>query len=349
MKVMIHTSLMATLRLIRGPLTDDQYRQIREKYDRMTGSSTKPENFRRWLQESPSGPAFHALIEDHDRVAGHCCLIPFPYRAGDQLVTAAKAEYLFVEEEYRKTPIEGYEESESSMVVTFLRELYTAAEAMGWGPYFLSSPPWVSRTHHKAGCRPFELPLHECILTLRPLAAALRTPNLTLVRRAAMLGVGLAQQAVRLLTPLFGTKSIDTGSALRPRLRIPDDEAFRAWRYDPAQYEFVSAGGAELVVKRGGAAAYARVVEARVSGRVDVRAMIRRLAQIARDNGALGVRWAVYDDGVIPKELVTALKRNGFACVARKRELLTYAEGTDRVLAPGTWDANDFYVTFDTA
>ncbi len=340
---------MATLRLIRGPLTELQYTQIREKYDRMTESSTQPQNFRRWLQESPAGPALHALIEDGGNVVGHCCLIPFPYRLGDETVIAAKAEYLYVDEPYRRTPLEGYEDSKSSVAVTFLRELYSHGAETGWGPYFLSSPPDRAHVHQKAGCRWFELPLHECLLTLRPLAAAMRTPNLSTGRRMAMFGIGVAQQVARLFTTVTGTKSIDAGPAPQPRLRIPDDAAFRAWRYDPAQYELVHVEGADLVVKRGGEAAYARVIEARLSNRVDVRAMIRRLVAIARSSRALGVRWAVYDGGGIPKELVTALKRNGFVCVARTRELMTYAEGTERVLAPGTWEINDFYVTFDTA
>ena len=339
---------MSVLRLTRGPLRDVEYDAIRAAYDRLTDNTTSPRNFRRWLVESPAGPAFHAIVENDGVIAGHCCLIPIPFRVRDQSVVAAKAEYLFLEKSSRREPIEGLS-SRLPPSVTLLRALYEAAARIGWGPYFLSAPPEVARVHRMAGCRPMLLPLHECLLTLRPVAAALGTPNLTSVRRAAMLAVGLAQQGGRLFVPLVGTRSVDAGPVARPPLQLPEDDAFRSWRYDPAEYAVVRVEGAELIVKRGGASSYARVIEARVSGSVDIRSMLRQLVAIAHAGRALGVRWAIYDDGAIPKEIIAALKRNGFVCVRRTRELLTYAEGSERVLAPGSWDANDFYVTFDTA
>src|SRR5687767_6351907 len=116
---------MLNLRILRGPLSAEQYDRIRSEYDRLVEVRTPPANFQRWLTESPAGPALHAILESPSgQIVGHCCLIPFPLLIDGSRVTAAKAEYFFLHENYRQQTVAGFESLRLPAAVVLLRELY---------------------------------------------------------------------------------------------------------------------------------------------------------------------------------------------------------------------------------
>ena len=170
---------------------------ILSEYNRLTRSHISPENLRRWTQESPEGPSCHALLKTaRGELVGHCCLFPFRMEYGDAQVVAAKAEYYFINENYRTERIHGLEKSDKPAAVILLEQLYHYCRTLHWGPYIVSAPKGVDGLHRMAGCRPISFPLFECLLVLRPLRGSFATPNLTAKQRVLLFLIGAAQRTV---------------------------------------------------------------------------------------------------------------------------------------------------------
>ena len=174
---------MLTLHIVRGPLDENLNLAVLHGYTALTRATVTAENFRRWMQRSPEGPALHAVLKNQNGdVAGHCCLFPFPLTVSGNRVTAAKAEYFFVKSEFRKQAVLGYEGSMKPAAVLLLECLYRSGKQLGWCPYVVSAPSDVAPLHRLAGCRKLTVPLTECLLTFRPWKAAIDTP---ICRRAS--------------------------------------------------------------------------------------------------------------------------------------------------------------------
>src|SRR5262249_2289076 len=117
---------MLRLRIVRGPLTDDQDSTILREYNRLTSSQIGLANYRRWERGSPDGPVFHGLLETEEgEIAGHMCLIPLRLRGQGREWIAAKAEYFFLREPFRKERVSGLESSFKPAAVLLLEKLYS--------------------------------------------------------------------------------------------------------------------------------------------------------------------------------------------------------------------------------
>jgi hypothetical protein len=66
----------------------------------------------------------------------------------------------------------------------------------------------------------------------------------------------------------------------------------------------------------------------------------------ARSCHALGVRWAIYDNGRPPAAVANKLKRLGFACVRRQRQVLIYTR-QPKLADPSCWSFDDSLVAFE--
>jgi hypothetical protein len=121
------------------------------------------------------------------------------------------------------------------------------------------------------------------------------------------------------------------------------------WRYFENQYvRFgVDCAPADYVIaKRGGVDRYTRVVQCRLSKTDMTGEVITELVRQADRDGALGVRWAVYDNGDVSKELVSAMKKRGFLVARRVRILMLYGQRPE-FLEAANWNMNDSFVSFD--
>src|SRR5258706_2909751 len=327
---------MLSLHIVRGPLDEDLNEAILDGYTRLSSATVSPPNFRRWMQQSPAGPALHALLKNHNgKIAGHCCLHPFPMTAAGQRVTVAKAEYFFVKEDSRRDPVQGHEGSLKPAALLLLELLYRSARELGWSRYLASAPAQVAPLHTLAGLRKIGIPLTECLLTLRPWqATTLTNPLLKLSQghRLALAAAGTAQRAFW----AFREKSsshVRTVSADAPasvdatdhRICLSSEADFLAWRYSPPEYVRLQAEASNdlgIIAKRGLANEYLRVCQSSYcSDARTLKPMLKALITTALQENALGVRWAVYDDSGSANRVVSLLQKMAFLCVRRERTI----------------------------
>jgi hypothetical protein len=101
-----------------------------------------------------------------------------------------------------------------------------------------------------------------------------------------------------------------------------------------------------LIVKRGRSDRYVRVCQSRLSSPNSVRLIVHRLLQQARADQAIGIRWAVYDEGAKTDQLVAALQRMGFLCARRTRIVMVHKD-FPAYLQPSAWSMSDTHFCFD--
>lgn len=352
---------MLKLHIVRGPLEDRLNETILSEYNRLAVSRIALENLRRWTQESPAGPACHALLTtDRGELVGHCCLFPFHMRYGDAQVVAAKAEYYFINEDYRTERIHGPQNSDKPAAVILLEQLYRYCRTLHWGPYIVSAPKGVDVLHRMAGCRPITFPLFECLLVLRPWRASSATPNLTAKQRALLFLTGTVQGTVSAaVLPAVphprGIRSVRVTEAVKDRqgpsiLRLSEDKDTLGWRYPESQYLRLTAGDESesfVIAKSGSDGTYLRVCQYQLdSDDVPLSSLLVSLIRSARAQHALGLRWAVYDQSEKPARLVHAMRRLGFLCARRERKFLVSTDDPE-FLTPGRWNMADSFVSFD--
>jgi hypothetical protein len=320
---------MVNLRLKKGPLKREQNEQILQEYNRLTKARIPIEEFEHWVQNGPMGPAWHALLEsDEGVIVGHTSLIPLKTAHGAPGLIPAKSEFSFVKEEYRSTKIRNYEKGRIKFLI-LVDELFQHCLKEGWGPYFVSTREANHALSRRVGCKTAEFPLRECMLIRKPWSAARETPNLEGKKRAALFAAGVAQRipwAVGLLTANGVGKihrvAIGSGEveATRERLSLFEDLESLQWRYFEDQYVRYAFDGAPqdyLVAKRGSTDRYVRVVQWKLSGMGNFAALIGALMRLAEEDGALGVRWAVYDHDPLANKLVKAMRRRGVLSAPR--------------------------------
>jgi hypothetical protein len=349
------------LRIVKGPLEDRLNEVILSEYNRLTSSHISSENLRRWTQESPEGPACHALLNaDGGELVGHCCLFPFRMKYGNAQVTAAKAEYYFINENYRTERIHGFERSDKPAAVILLEQLYRYCRMLHWGPYIISAPKGVDVLHRMAGCRAITFPLFECLLVLRPWRGSSATPNLTAKQRTLLFLTGVVQGTVSSAVLPFSrrlndVRSVSVTAPIKPAREssvvcLAEDEDFLGWRYPESQYFRVGTSDTSenfLIAKNGSASAYLRVCQYRLdSDNPSLSCLLVSLARSARAQQALGLRWAVYDQSERPAQLVHAMRKLGFLCARRERNFLLYTDDRE-LLAPGRWNMADSLLSFD--
>lgn len=350
---------MLKLRIVRSPLKREENEAILRDYNRLTSSRIPVEEFERWVKDSPAGPAWHAILETEEgRIVGHTSLIPLKTAYGGPNFVPAKSEYSFVHEDFRSTPIEGFENVKRAKFLILVDQLFQHGVAQGWGPYFVSTATANYPLSRRVGCRAVELPLWECLFVLRPGNAARHTANLSAKQRAALYAAGMSQWAMSSLASLVlsangGIQRVPIGAELPSpesrRIALFEDPASLEWRYPKEQYaRFAVDSTTEkyVIAKRGSDERYLRVCQWEL-GAADIGTpLILHLLEQAREDRAIGIRWAVYDGDAVSAKLVGTLRRLGFLCARRVRTMMVHTK-LPEFLEPEVWKANDSLFSFD--
>jgi hypothetical protein len=350
---------MLTLRVVRGPLQPHENEAILGEYNRLTSSRIPLPEFLHWIQDGPAGAACHAMLETGEgKIVAHTSLIPMRASLRGELTVAAKSEYSFILEECRSTKIRGMEQLTRLKNLTLIEELFRHCRALGWEPLFISTNPAVHRLYRSVGCYPVEFPVWECLLVLRPWSAARETPNLSKRQRYALLLAGNLQSLAWLPAAPFagssaGTEfvSIDGGHAggETEALSFFADRESLQWRFPGGQYQRLDSGAPgheQVIVKKGSADRYLRVCQWRLETAGPPLAMVARLVRMAREEKALGVRWAMYGDGEAARKFTRRMRSLGFLCARRVRTLLVSSENKE-FLDAKNWQLNDAMFSFD--
>jgi hypothetical protein len=350
---------MLNLRIARSPLSAGENQAILEDYNRLTSARIPIEEFARWVNDGPAGPAWHAILEtDEKRIVGHTSLIPLKVGYGAPGFTPAKSEYSFVHEDFRSSPIRGYEEVKRPKFLILVDQLFRHGQSEGWGPFLVSTRDANHPLSRRVGCRAAEFHLWECLLVLRPMRAAKHTPNVSRKQRVALLAAGIAQRALwsgaawmlpraqELYAVPIGTNGAKPQTH---RLSFFEDPASMQWRYQAEQYVkfgFSESSGDYVIAKRGSEERYLRVCQWRLAKENASNGLIRALIREAKAENAIGVRWAVYDDGPVSAELVGRMRKHGFLCAPRVRTVMIHTK-LPEFLAPAMWHVNDAMFSFD--
>jgi hypothetical protein len=350
---------MLDMRIVRSPLSEPEYQTILAEYNRLTGAGIPMNEFLRWVQDSPGGAAWHALLQTQEgRVVGHTSLLPVTARYREARLPAAMSEYSFLHEDFRKLKIVGYENVSRPPFITLLDQLFQHCQKEGWGPIFASTNEKNQVFTRKVGLRPAEFPLTECLLILKPSGAARHTPNISNGQRSALFAVGLAQKSLWSIARHIsggrnGIHPVAIGSeTIRPeadRLSFYEERDSFRWRYMAQQYvcyEIAQGQDAYVVAKCGREDRYVRVCQYRLHSPDSVDSVVRALIEQARKDKAVGVRWAVYNDGVLSQKIVGRLKRRGFLCAPRVRIVMVH-KNFPEYLEPCAWRMSDSHFTFD--
>jgi hypothetical protein len=299
---------MLRLRIVRSPLKREENEAILRDYNRLTNSRIPVEEFKRWVTDSPAGPAWHAILDTEDgRIVGHTSLIPLKTAYGGPGFVPAKSEYSFVHEDFRSTPIKGFENVKRAKFMILVDQLFQYGLTQGWGPYFVSTATANYPLSRRVGCRAVELALWECLLVLRPGKAARHTANLSAKQRAALYAAGMSQRAMSSLVSIFLSangriQKAPIGSELPPpnsrKIALFEDLSSLRWRYPEEQYTRFSVDGKPekyVIAKRGSDDRYLRVCQWELDEADMGTALILHLLKQAREDGAMGIRWAIYD------------------------------------------------------
>ena len=349
---------MLNLRTVRGPLQPAEENEILEEYNRLTGARISLRQFRRWVRDSPDGPAWHAILEtDESKIVGHFSLIPLRAEHDGNKLIAAKTEYFFVHENFRREKVRGFEKSFFPCAILLLDELYKKCRDFGWGPFLASISDEIQPFHRAVGCRPANFELLECLLILRPLEAARRTPNLTKKQRLAVLSVGVAQRLGWSVANTFlkASPTVRFTSAesvcIHPekeRIAFFQDRLSATWRYPDEEYITLTTAKDRhqyVIAKHGSHDRYLRVCQWHIDQNKDRFAFLLALINQAKQQKALGVRWALFSDPQQP-ETLGILRKLGFLCAHRNRKLFFYT-GDDTFLKPEQWSITDSFFSLD--
>lgn len=350
---------MVNLRILRSPLSDEQNRTILSEYNRLTASQIPVKEFLRWVQGGPAGPAWHALLEtDDSRIVGHTSLIPLRAVYRGKSIVPAKSEYSFIHEGFRSARIQGFEKSARPKFLILVDQLFRHCASLGWGPLLVSTTPAIHKLGPRVSCYPTEFPLRECLLILKPWAAARTTPNLGVWQRVVLFFVGVFHSVLFRLTAIGSGRQnavrsvpVTFGVVRRAsdRLAFFEDEASLEWRYLESQYNRFAIADDRLdyvIVKRGNESRYLRVCQWHITTDDLVAPFVKTIAREARAQNALGVRWAVYGNDDPALRLAGRLQRTGFLCASRVRtELIHSANPEFRTAA--AWQMNDSLFSFD--
>lgn len=349
-----------TLRIVRGPLHLADRIRILSEYNRLTGDRVPVQQFRRWTEQSPSGPAFHGFLENTaGRIAGHCALVPLPLEGRHGAITAAREHFFFLSDNYRSQPVADLP-SQKSAGALLLEQLYARASEQGWSPVLACDPAQPAPIHEALGCRAVDFPVRDCFFLLRPIRACRNMEHLPLSTQISLFAVGLGSSAYascispfrQLHRPARRSRITDdipsSNGHSRHRFSISESPAFLYWRYPESSYmRFVVNGGQDgyAIAAKGSPVAFLRVCQFRIPSVRSLSALVEKLIREARASYALGVRWSVYGDGLEQDRLVAELRKHLFSCVHRTRRVLISSSDTE-LLSPANWNLADSLFTF---
>ena len=349
---------MLNQKIVRGPLSEAENEAILREYNRLTNSRIPMNEFVNWVQRSPAGPAWHALLTtDEGRVVGHTSLFPFTTRSNPSL-TPTKSEYSFMHEDFRKQQIRGHEHAARPAFIVLLGNLFEHASRERWGPIFASTNEKNRVFTRWVGLKPAEYQVWECLFVLRPIMASKHTPNISLLQRAALAAAGVSHRllwiaAQPIVGKFNGVHNVPVHDELiesnRSRISFFEDAASLRWRYLNGQYVRFSlqrSPQSYLIAKRGSHDRYLRVCQWRLGQETPLTPLVVALLRHARADQALGVRWALYDGDAASMSLLKQMQRLGFACVQRPRTVMIHKKDPE-FLSPDAWNMNDSLFSFD--
>ena len=351
--------MLLNLRIARSPLTRKENEEILKDYNRLTSSRIPINEFERWVNEGPAGTAWHAILEtDEGRIVGHTSLIPLrTHYDGDSFVPA-KSEYSFVHEDFRSTPIRGFESVKRAKFLILVDKLFQHGISQGWGPYFVSTATANYPLSRRVGCKPVELPLWECLFVLRPAQAARHTFNLSSKQRAILFAAGASQRVASSLLTFLSSRpkhlrrvpiDSDLPAPKRGQIDLFMDRPSLCWRYPQDQYTRFSFDQSPMnyvIAKRGSEDRYLRICQWDLKEHQVCKDLLLALLQQAREDRAIGIRWAIYDNDELCAKIVGTLRRFGFLCARRVRTMMVHSQSAE-FLNPGVWKANDSLFSFD--
>ena len=315
--------------------------------------------FIHWVQNGPAGPAWHAILESEEgEIVGHTATIPLRTACLELRTVPAKVEYLFIQHGFRSAKVCGFEKSMRPSLTVLINQLLRHCTAEGWGPFFVSTRPMVGRLAQRLGFRPIEFPLWECLLVLRPWDAVRHTLNLNSSQLAALFVAGTLQGPLWIAATAFspipkGVQVVPIGDGtIEPvtnRISFFEERASLEWRYLEGQYLRLAPDNGTpeyLIVKRGSEERYFRVCQWHGSSPQPLRSLIRTLIREAQAKKAMGIRWAVYDNGTVSEKTVSLVRKLGFLCARRTRTLYVHTTNA-KLLSPAIWKMNDSLFSFD--
>jgi len=278
---------MIELRRVRGPLDDTQLAWVSELYGPVDHKYRSLGYLRHQLVDNPFGWSLHVFALDGERAVGHCCVVPFRARRGDEELAVGKLEGLAFDSAYRGRRADG-----GSNAVDLLAALYEHAHEHGLPIVFGLAPPGVDRIHVRAGCRqvPVDAPAYVLVTDARAFARGAGRR-----RRLAATALSVAQ---RTLATLGGAILPAPGaSAETPR---ESDAVLGSATADDGRWTVSGADAWDWYVGSG----VLRVVE--VPGRNGSRALVK----LADDETAQIVAWRPRRAGLAPAlALLRALAR----------------------------------------
>jgi hypothetical protein len=349
---------MLDLSIVRGPLQPAENEEILAEVNRLTDSRIALDQFCRWVQDSPDGPAFHALLRSGRRIVGHFSLIPLRANFQGRPVPVARTEYFFVHEDFRSEKVRGFTGSFLSPAILLLEQLYRHCQENGWGPFLVSAAEDILPFHQIVGCEPVDFALHECLFVLRPFQAARRTPNLASKQRAGLLAMGLTQSTCWNAVRPFLRNGNSIGTVPLRQAPIPEertaialfqDEPSRAWRFPESEYVCFADHGSPasyVIAKNGEEDRYLRVCQWQLRSPELAVHFVGALLRHAQRTGVPGVRWSLFESGEDSAAILRALRRLGFLCAPRVRKLLVRSDQPS-FLDSSMWRLSDSLFCFD--
>lgn len=348
---------LLSLRVVRGPLPLRENETILGEYNKRIEPPLIPiGEFLHWVQKSPEGPAWHAILENESHgIVGHQCFIPLRANHQGRRIVAAKSEYTFLHEDFRTTKIRNFDGIGRPTHIVAAHQLALRCQKEGWGPLLISTIPSLRRRGFY-GFIATDFPLWECLLVLRPSHAARHTPSLTGWQRGCLLAGGAVQGAVWGAASRFTShdrhlhfEQTDANhpSELSGSLSFFGDPESLQWRYPASDYRRLALTGERagyLIYKRGSENQYMRVCQWLLNEELKL-SQIGGLVDVAQRDGAMGLRWAVYGSNERARALVQRLRRFGFLCVPRARTIQVKSNEVE-FLKPENWDLTDAMFSF---
>jgi len=344
------------LRIVRGPLQPDENEKVLSEYNkRIAPPHIAMHEYLRWVQTSPEGPAWHAILESNSHgIVGHQCLIPIRADWRGRKIVAAKSEYTFLHEDFQTAKIHGLERVQRPTHIVAANQLFQRGQSEAWGPFLISTTPSLRRRGFY-GFVATDCPLWECLLILRPMAAARKTPSLQRWQRACLFLGGAAQKTVWGPAARFYPRASEFQIVKIDHSPLPEQKDFLSffgdleslrWRYPSDEYERLGLNSSDyLIYKRGSIDQYMRICQWQLDATDLSLSQIGHLIQIAQKDGAMGVRWSIYGRDDTAKALVRRLRRSGFLCVPHTKTIQIKSH-QQQFLRPECWDLTDAMFSF---
>jgi hypothetical protein len=175
---------------MRGPLDDETLGWITELYGPVDTKYRSLDYVRHQFVNNPFGWAVHVFALDGERAVGHCGVVPFHARFGDEPIVAGKLEGLAVDAAYR-----GRRADDGGSVATdILSTLYPYGLDNGMEVLFGLAPPRTVHIHVRAGCR--HVPIEAPAWTMVANVAAFGQNERSRRRQLAAGGLGVGQRAL---------------------------------------------------------------------------------------------------------------------------------------------------------